>query len=945
MSSVFESSEEKTNGTKLARLVIDGGTHALRTFLNTFHPPGVLQAALASNFGKLHVLKSKRAIFDSQWESLFPSSGDPPDSETFDITLLHLLLREICYLAPPSTVWNNLALDSDVSPEAHIVRIKCFRNELCHSISTGITNVEFEDKWNKISKSLVVLGLDQKEIDLLKTKPIDHDTESRVKAEVERWTRDFETQIQILEQEVKQMKDEISRIHDSISEKGANELANCLPDEIPDVFGRSEEIRQVTEAIQFQRVATVVITGGPGFGKTTVANKVAHELVANHHCKNTVLYCPIRSKTTVDDVATSMILTCNKNHSHPPQNPHHWLLNWSKQQMNNVTFILDNADDVLNSDDRLHFINLLRDMRILSGQNVDFLVTSRRVFKDSSLKMIEVRLKPLPPEESQRVLTAQVSDDCIKKQLSKTDILVELCGCVPLALCIVGSLLLDYTEDELINSLKESPLEVLREDESDDNSVEKAIKTSYDVLSHIEQQALLVMSAFPGSFSSEAARTVISKCTSCTTQPILILRSLKNRSLIEQPASQRYQIHPLIQAFLKTIDQEVGTQLVISGQREACAYFISQLADNANLYWTNDMCKESIQRFNKDRHNFEYFLKACISGLKNEDPDVLAVMETLVERISQISSIYLYLEMCLLPSVYVEFLKLSCDLLTSGHYPANKRVELLCLVGHESRRAGDLNKYKEFQEKAREAHLQNPAEFEGEKVSEAFFHNNNARFLAEEGKLDEAKEQFDLCLNICEENLSLDYMYVQKAITLLFAGYEDNRRNERCKAEQKLNEALDLYQRVLGKHVMTAWAERKLADFHLFHGDGSLGTVEDQQKCIEFYGDALTIMESLGMAGHKECILSLTNLGICHQLQGNQEQAMKLYQGALNIAERELGENHKWKVYLKTQMAYWNKEKGNLDEAKALKEEAVHMSDTLGLPVNQPRNKFLLQKI
>ena len=90
--------------------------------------------------------------------------------------------------------------------------------------------------------------------------------------------------------------------------------------------------------------------------------------------------------------------------------------------------------------------------------------------------MIEVRLKPLPPEESLRVLTAQVSDDCIKKQLSKTDILVELCGCVPLALCIVGSLLLDYTENELINSLNEKPLEVLREDESDDNLLKKLLK-------------------------------------------------------------------------------------------------------------------------------------------------------------------------------------------------------------------------------------------------------------------------------------------------------------------------------------------------------------------------------------------------------------------------------------------------------------------------------------
>ena len=943
MTSVFEASQEKTNGTKLVRLVIDGGTHALRTFLHTIYSPGVLQAALTSNRGTLQVLKSRRAIFDSQWESLFPSSGDPPDSETFDITLLHLLLREICYLAPPLTGWNNPPADTDFSYEANIVRIKFFRNELCHGISTGITNAEFEDKWNKISKSLVALGLDQNEVDRLKTEPIDHDTESRVKAEVERWTRDFETQIQLLELEVKQMKEKISRIQVSGSETGAGELANCLPDEDPKVFGRSEEIRQVTEAIQTKGVATVVITGGPGFGKTTVANKVAHELVGV--CKNTVLYCPIRSKTTVDDVATSMILACNKNHSHPPRNPHHWLLNWSKQQTNNVTFILDNADDVLNSDDRSHFISLLRDMRILSGQNINFVVTSRRVFKDPSLKMIEVRLKPLPPEESQRVLTEQISDDCIKKQLSKTDILVELCGCVPLALCIVGSLLLDYTEDELINSLNEKPLDVLREDESDDNSVEKAIKTSYDVLNHIEQQVLVVMSAFPGSFSSEAAKTVISKCTSCTSQPISILRSLKNRSLIEQPASQRYQIHPLIQAFLKTIDQDMGTPLVALGEKVACAYFVSQLADNTVLYWSKDRCKESIQLFNKDRHNFEYFLNVCISGVKSKDPDVLAIVETLLERLSRISSIYLYLEMCLLPSVYVEFLKLSCDLLTSGHHPANKRVELLCLVGHESRRAGDLNKYKEFQEKAREMFSQNPAEFEGEKVSEAFFYNNNARFLAEEGKLDEAKEEFDLCLNICEEHLYLDYMYVQKAITLLFAGYEDNRRNERHEANQKLNEALNLYRSVLGKHVMTAWAHRYLADFLLFHVDNSFGTAEDQQKCMKLYENALEIMESLGMADHKECILSLTNLGICHQLQGNQEQAMILYQRALHIAERELGENHTWKVYLKTQMAYWNKENGKLVEAKTLKDDAVRMSYTLGLPDNQPRNKFLLQKI
>ena len=942
MSAVLEASEEKTNGTRLARLVIDGGTHALRTLFCTMHPPATLQTVLSKNLLRLQTLKLRRAIFDSQWEALFPSSGLPPDAKTFDITLLHLLLREICYLAGPATGWNNLPIDSDVSSDANIVRIKCYRNELCHSISTGITNAEFKDKWDKISSTLVALGLDQKEIDRLKTEPIDHDTERRVKAEVKQWTLDFETQMYNLEQEVKQMKTEISKIQETFREKNTEEVLNSLPDEVLEVFGRSEEIEQVIKTIQTERVAAVVITGGPGFGKSTVANKVAHRLAANQHYKTKVLFCSLRAKTTVNDVATAMILSCNKNHSQPPDNPQHWLLNWSKQQTENVTFVLDNADDVLESSERPQFISILRDMRTLA-QNVSFVVTSRRVFKDSSLKITEVRLKPLLPEDSKEVLISQVKDRTILNTLLKTTELVELCGCVPLALCIVGSLLTDYKEDELIASLGQRPLEVLREDESDDNSVEKAIKTSFDVLSKIEKEALVLMSAFPGSFSSEAAKAIITQCTKCTTQPIPILRSLKNRSLIEQPASYRYQIHPLIQAFLKQIDEYY--HLVHSGIKVACTYFISRLTDGGNLYWSKDTCRESIQCFNEDRHNFEYFLKLCSFGLMKKDPDSVAIMENLVMKVSQISSIYLYLEMCLLPNVYVEFLKLSSDLLISSKQPASKQVELLCLLGHESRRAGNFNKYKEFQEKAIEVHSQNAEDFDREKVSDAFFHNNFARYLAYQGKLDEAKEKFDFCLRICEENLSVDYMYVQKGIILLFAGKEANRRNERRKAELKLNEALGLYQKVLGTHIMTAWVYRYLADFHLFHAEKSLGSPEDRQKSIKLYREALQMMADLGMKDHKECILSLVNLGICHQLEGSLEKAMKLYQEALNIAERELGEDHKRKVYVKIQMAYWHKVKGNMKEASALKDDAVKMSDKLALPDNEPRNKFLLHKI
>ena len=148
-SSVFDTSEEKTNGTRLGRLVRDVGTDALRKFLDSVYPkPQSLADELQNKYSKFRTLRSRRVIFDQQWEKLFPPSGDPPDSKTFDLTLLHLLIREVCYLPLPSNGWHKMPPEDDESLEANITRIKCFRNDLCHSVSTGIPNDEFEDKWN-----------------------------------------------------------------------------------------------------------------------------------------------------------------------------------------------------------------------------------------------------------------------------------------------------------------------------------------------------------------------------------------------------------------------------------------------------------------------------------------------------------------------------------------------------------------------------------------------------------------------------------------------------------------------------------------------------------------------------------------------------------------------------------------------------------------------------
>ena len=728
-------------------------------------------------------------------------------------------------------------------------------------------------------------------------------------------------------------------IQASISGQATSNLSDCLTDE--NVIGRSKELKEITAAIGTESVAAVLVTGGPGIGKTAVAMEVRHKLESNGNEERPVFFCSLRSKAAIAEVATSMILSCSTNLSQPPEHPKHWLQNWSKQQQKKVSFILDNADDVLESGDRTAFVTILKDMRTLSNCKITFVITTRKLFQlDPNLRMKCVRLRTLSREHAQELLLSKVLDQDVKQGLSKTDKLVQLCGCVPLALCIIGSLLLDFPEDQLIERLEEKPLDVLKEDESDENSVEKAIYTSFNFLREHEQKALVLLSVFPGSFSNIAAQAVI-KAVDCQGDPGSILRSLKNRSLIETPAPYRYQIHQFIQTFAKKIDEaNLSPVLQLQGEKAACIHFISHLVDIATCYWSKDKCQEAIHSFNTDRHNFEYFFQFFIKGQEKQDSQLKKTMENSVEKISQTCT---FLEMCILPSDYLRHLDQLDQLLMSYQQPVTKRVELLCLLGHEYRKIGNQDEYKKLIEKAADLHSEHSEEFDNEKVSEAFFCSNYARFLSDVKNCSKAEEQFIKSLEVCEQFKPMDF--VQKGISLLYAGRNDNRQNKRDQAEVKFNASLKIFQENLGSHFMTALLLKEIADFHLFHGEKGLGSAPDRRKSIELYKQALKMMESVGIKEQKECILPITNLGVCYQFQGQMEDAKSLFQASLKIAEQELTENHRWKIYAMAQMAFWFKKNGNPEEAKEWKQKALTMSDTLQLPDHQPPNKFLLDKI
>ena len=180
--SPLASSVEKTNGNKLSRLLIDGGTTVLRNIFDSYHPPKTLFVNLHANYSILSNLWRKKILNGSQWEKLFPPSGGHPSSKNFDITLLFLLLSNICGLYPPSSgPWHKMPPASDTSREANLTRVKFYRNELYgHVATTGIPTPEFIVKWQEVSFVLVSLGLNQSEVDRLRREPCGEDYVSAV---------------------------------------------------------------------------------------------------------------------------------------------------------------------------------------------------------------------------------------------------------------------------------------------------------------------------------------------------------------------------------------------------------------------------------------------------------------------------------------------------------------------------------------------------------------------------------------------------------------------------------------------------------------------------------------------------------------------------------------------------------------------------------------------
>ena len=296
--------QEKANYSRICQLLVDKGGDALRSPFHVMHPPSTLAAVLNVNKSVLKTIRY-RVISPSQWGLLFPASG-APDSKNFDITLLTILLRNICGLSSPTTGWNVMPPAGDTSISADILRIKIFRNQVYHIASPQLDDTTFETLWQEISKPLVKLGIPQEDIDEAKVAPLSPEEESYIE-KLKQWKEledNILSKLNDVERKVNNVEHEVSRLRKTDE--------NQIPSQIDKLakFNSTGKIERLCNKFQRgtrkwfldklsswfddEQSRVMILTAGPGVGKSVLSAKVCelykerHQLAACHFCDFTI---------------------------------------------------------------------------------------------------------------------------------------------------------------------------------------------------------------------------------------------------------------------------------------------------------------------------------------------------------------------------------------------------------------------------------------------------------------------------------------------------------------------------------------------------------------------------------------------------------------------------------------------------------------------------------
>ena len=289
---------------------------------------------------------------------------------------------------------------------------------------------------------------------------------------------------------------------------------------VPYFTGRQGECEEISGHVTSESARIVSIWGSPGFGKTSVAIAVGHNL---HSQGLPVYYLSLRGLQSKDDLASKLLTFFGRTaptgqQNQQPVSIENELFQLFSNMSDPFSIILDNADELLSggSEVKEDFTHFLEDI-LRRSEKMTFVITTRESLEFMNVQFQghqAVRISPLDEPSSQNLvkelLPNATASDC--KRVSK------FCSHVPLAMKLLCSQFISEDDaelsqvlDDFIGSLQNHNIvEMLDNPDYPSNLRLNALfDSSFQRLSAKEKETLVSLCVLPESFDLTVAAAVL----------------------------------------------------------------------------------------------------------------------------------------------------------------------------------------------------------------------------------------------------------------------------------------------------------------------------------------------------------------------------------------------------------------------------------------------------
>lgn len=352
------------------------------------------------------------------------------------------------------------------------------------------------------------------------------------------------------------------------------------------------------------------IWGSPGFGKTSVAIAIGHEIQSRGLPVFWLSLRGLRSKADLTSKLLSFFRQPSKNTfaaQHLSRDDE--LCQLFSEISDDLVFILDNADDLLESGlpkvNREEVVEFLEEI-LRRNQNVKFAITTRESFGFLNLHLEfhqSVRIRPLE-EASSRSLVHELLPDASTSDCKR---ITQICGHVPLAIKLLCSSISEDSAqpsqflNELLASSTESIVEMLDSPGYPTNHrLRFLFNSSFERLCKQEKEAVVSFSVLPENFDTEVAASVLGKPLRLTKN---ILQSLERKSLLDSSLERHsFKMHKLLQLFARERGNDEMKEIFYDSKSRLHAYYLS-LFEELNEQFLTGHSMSAFIAFYEDKQN------------------------------------------------------------------------------------------------------------------------------------------------------------------------------------------------------------------------------------------------------------------------------------------------------------------------------------------------------